>query len=111
MAPWAICKPTGDDLTWWRSTPDQGLYDAMNIGLAAASGEYLIFLNAGDTLAEPGTLKTLAEHIERDVRPDFIYGDALERGADDRMLVKRATIPSPQMVRHVHSPPSHGLPP
>jgi putative colanic acid biosynthesis glycosyltransferase len=79
-----------DELTWWRSAPDQGLYDAMNIGLAAASGEYLIFLNAGDTLAEPGTLKTLAEHIERCVRPDFIYGDALEKGAGDRMLVKRA---------------------
>ena len=38
-----------NDLAWWRSAPDRGLYDAMNIGLSAATGEYLIFLNAGDT--------------------------------------------------------------
>jgi putative colanic acid biosynthesis glycosyltransferase len=79
-----------DELAWWRSAPDRGLYDAMNIGLAAASGEYLIFLNAGDALAEPETLKTLAKQVEQGIRPDFIYGDALERGADDRLLVKRA---------------------
>src|SRR4051812_28888443 len=78
------------DLAWWRSAPDRGLYDAMNIGLSAAAGEYLIFLNAGDTLPERGTLERLALRIRRDERPDFIYGDALEQGTDDRLLIKRA---------------------
>jgi putative colanic acid biosynthesis glycosyltransferase len=78
------------DLAWWRSAPDHGLYDAMNIGLSAAAGEYLIFLNAGDTLPERGTLDHLARRIRRDERPDFIYGDALEQGIGNRLLIKRA---------------------
>jgi putative colanic acid biosynthesis glycosyltransferase len=80
-----------NDLAWWRSAPDRGLYDAMNIGLSAATGEYLIFLNSGDMLPEPGTLELLSARIRHHgARPDFIYGDALERGAGNRLLIKRA---------------------
>lgn len=47
----------------WMSEPDGGLYDAMNKGLAAASGRYLAYLGADDRLA-PGAL----EAVERAVR-------------------------------------------
>jgi putative colanic acid biosynthesis glycosyltransferase len=80
------------DLAWWRSAPDRGLYDAMNIGLSVADGDYLIFLNAGDTLPDPGTLGHLARTIdrERSEPPDFFCGNALERGTGNRLLTKRA---------------------
>lgn len=36
----------------WSRAPDGGPYDAMNRGLMASSGEWVWFLNAGDTVAD-----------------------------------------------------------
>lgn len=58
------------------SEPDKGLYDAMNKGLRMAKGDYVIFLNAGDTFASPMTLEQYAD-ASREGSPDIIYGDTL----------------------------------
>lgn len=62
----------------WASEPDRGLYDAMNKGIARATGDYVVFLNAGDVFPSPETL----EHIFTDVNercdsvlPAVLYGD------------------------------------
>lgn len=39
------------------SEPDHGLYDAMNKGVGRATGDYLIFLNAGDVFPSADTLE------------------------------------------------------
>ncbi|UEM05631.1 glycosyltransferase [Skermanella rosea] len=80
----------GPEIAWWRSGPDRGLYDAMNIGKAAATGDYLLFLNAGDELASPDSLERLAAEIRRNSSPDFLYCDALERTLGGTLLLKPA---------------------
>ena len=53
------------------SEPDRGIYDAMNKGMGLASGDYVWFLNAGDTPASSDILNAL---LESDT-PDVLYGD------------------------------------
>lgn len=59
------------------SEPDEGIYDAMNKALRMATGRYILFLNAGDTLHSPDTLSRIAQHIsdKREAQPAVIYGD------------------------------------
>ena len=57
------------------SEPDNGLYEAMNKGMNLAQGEYLCYLNAGDTFYSSNTLKQIATQVERNTSlPDVIYG-------------------------------------
>lgn len=57
------------------SEPDKGLYDAMNKGLKAARGKYVLFLNAGDAFRGP---EVLAEYARRAAEGyDIIYADTM----------------------------------
>ena len=44
-------------ISWWCSEVDSGIYNAMNKGLAHATGKYVLFLNSGDYLASPTILR------------------------------------------------------
>lgn len=57
------------------SERDKGLYDAMNKGLAYARGEYILFLNAGDTFRTPDILTLYAKEAEKG--KDIIYADTM----------------------------------
>lgn len=56
------------------SSPDKGLYDAMNKAMDVATGEYLIFLNAGDAFHSPNTLQQIADVIMDNDFPGIVYG-------------------------------------
>ena len=58
------------------SDPDDGLYHGMNKGLKRANGSYILFLNAGDCLANPKTLSAILKVVQEHT-PDLIYGDTI----------------------------------
>ncbi|WP_072546504.1 glycosyltransferase family 2 protein [Mediterranea massiliensis] len=57
------------------SEPDKGLYDAMNKGIRLATGDYLCFLNAGDSFHEDDTLQQMVHSIHGTLLPDVLYGE------------------------------------
>ncbi|WP_448206229.1 glycosyltransferase [Azospirillum sp. sgz302134] len=78
------------EFTWWRSAPDRGTYDAMNLALEAATASHVLFLNAGDTLADPMVTARIAEAVAEAPDAALLYGDALERLSDGQIVAKPA---------------------
>jgi len=80
------------------SEPDDGIYDAMNKGVALAQGIYAMFLNSGDTLYNEKVLKKLLIEIDKCmnvsvVKLPILYGDYVRIFADGRSMPSRAKDP------------------
>lgn len=76
------------------SEPDQGIYDAMNKGLERARGEYVWFMNAGDSFYSEQTVERLVESIRlKGEYPDIIYGDTMLIDSEGRELGLRRLRP------------------
>lgn len=80
-----LIKQSANKVDHWVSEPDNGIYDAMNKGARQASGEWVMFLNAGDEFANEDVLRRIFEH---DIQADIVYGDVVKDG-----IVKEAEPP------------------
>jgi len=58
------------------SEKDKGIYDAMNIAVSKASGDYVIFMNCGDSFYDENVLKNAAANMSDKGDSKIYYGDA-----------------------------------
>jgi len=70
------------------SEPDEGLYDAINKGIRAASGEVVGVLNSDDFYAHSGVLSIIARAFEQETT-DCIYGDVVYVQPEDTSKIIR----------------------
>lgn len=72
---------------------DFGIYDAMNQAVQQAEGDFILFLNCGDMLADKTVLERVAKQINRlnGQPPLILYGDTVSAGTG-------ATIASPPKI-------------
>ncbi len=67
-----IIEKYADKITYWVSEPDKGIYNGMNKGIKAATGEYCLFLNSGDYLINNNILEEVFYNFPD---KDIVYGN------------------------------------
>lgn len=77
------------------SEKDKGIYDAMNKGLKAATGDYVLFMNAGDTFATNDTLKNILLDLQKE--PDVLYGETYYTNENEEIIGTRSEL-TPQKL-------------
>ncbi|MDZ7662818.1 glycosyltransferase family 2 protein [Thiohalophilus sp.] len=70
-----IVKEYDDSVSVLISEPDQGIYDAMNKGIRAASGDFVGLLNSDDILFSQETISELADFLSSRPDIDAVFGD------------------------------------
>lgn len=75
-----VIKEHEDIISYWVSERDSGIYNAMNKGIQKATGEYLLFLNSGDSLVCETVLEQLIKGEKGDT--DLVYGDLIRTFSD-----------------------------
>ncbi len=92
----------GDHQVIIQSEPDHGIYDAMNKGLTQASGDYIVFLNAGDSFPQEDTLEQIVhrcglETLPTGDLPGVLYGETDIVDNEGRFLRHRRLQPPAQL--------------
>ncbi|MES3001702.1 MAG: glycosyltransferase family 2 protein [Pseudomonadota bacterium] len=83
-----ILQANRDQIAKLVSEPDHGLYDALNKGIAAATGDVIGFMHADDEYASPYTLDRVASAFE-DPSVEAVYGDLVYVSKKDPSRVVR----------------------
>lgn len=82
-----IVEKYSDVVTKWISEKDNGLYDAMNKGLDLATGDYVWFLNAGDTICNTDILNYFFS--QESFMRDIYYGETMIVDENEKILGDR----------------------
>jgi len=74
-------------ISYWITEPDMGIFDAMNKGLKIATGEWIIFMNCGDSFYNNEVLSNVFKNNVNDI--NLIYGNVELFSNSRRFIVKQ----------------------
>lgn len=78
-----VIKQYADIIDYWVSEPDNGIFNAMNKGIAIAKGEYLIFMNSGDCFYDNNSVMNF---INSQAVEDIVFGNIIDDITNKRLL-------------------------
>ncbi|MBC8298556.1 MAG: glycosyltransferase family 2 protein [Bacteroidetes bacterium] len=83
-----IVKSYSEHVKYYVSEPDNGIYDAMNKGIKAATGDVIGILNSDDFYPNSFVLSNVAKLFQK-YSCDAVYGDLVYVKANDINKIKR----------------------
>lgn len=93
-------------ITYYISEPDQGIYDAINKGIAQASGDVIGLLHANDCFASNHILSTIAQaFLEKKV--EAVYGNLIFHNTKGRIIRRWRSKPSSRLLLELGWMPPH----
>lgn len=84
-----VVNQYADRITTIVSEPDKGMYEAINKGIAKATGDYIGLLHSDDILYDTHTIEDIVNHLEATGAPDFMYANGLFTQLEDTSVVIR----------------------
>ena len=81
-----LCEESADLIDYYLCEPDSGIFNAMNKGLRYSKGEYLIFMNSGDTFYLPSID---IDFLDNSLREDIHYGNVILETSGQHKLLKQ----------------------
>jgi glycosyltransferase involved in cell wall biosynthesis len=100
-----------DDRIDWVSGPDGGQSAAVNVGVAAARGEVIAWLNSDDYYADEGVMTDVLAAFDADPELDILYGDGVFVDPRGKRLDPFPGVPMPPLTRLLTCPTSVVLQP
>ncbi len=85
-----IIKANEASITKWISERDNGLYDAMNKGLEMATGDFVLFMNAGDSFYNQFVVEKMFKQCS--AKTDVLYGEVMMVDEDYQEIGTRTEI-------------------
>jgi glycosyltransferase involved in cell wall biosynthesis len=86
-----LIRDHADRIAWWVSERDRNLYDAMNKGVRAATGDWVVFMNSGDCFTHDNVLREVFAEDHADA--DLVYGHAIWHHPAEGIDTRRAGKP------------------
>ena len=81
-----LIEKNANHINYWVSEKDKGIFNAMNKGIKAAQGDYILFLNGGDTFYNNGVLSNVLKQISKEY--EIYYGDVQRVFKDGTKTIK-----------------------
>ena len=91
-----VIKKYASRLNYWVSEPDEGIYNAMNKGILQATGEYLNFMNSGDSFHSPSVLHDIAK---MEITEDIITGGIYDKKNNKSYLINPQEVTMLTMLK------------
>ena len=86
-----VIRKYEDRVGYFVSEPDGGIYDAMNKGVRVATGEWITFLNAGDTYYDSQSIEAVFSH-EIPIDVDVVYGNQVHSYSYGKFVRKQLPL-------------------